>query len=77
MVFVGERRFRIALARAGFRSVARLAAYIGVSANYGRQVAKGLVPSAAVRERLAEALEIDAGELWQAERAAKRAEVEG
>jgi lambda repressor-like predicted transcriptional regulator len=59
-----ERAFRVALAAAGFRSVAALARSANLSTSYLRQVGRGFIPSPAVRTVLAAQLEVDELELW-------------
>jgi lambda repressor-like predicted transcriptional regulator len=59
-----ERAFRIALARAGFRSVAQLGRKAGLSESYARQIAHGLVPSPKVQAKLATFLGVQVNDLW-------------
>ncbi len=65
-VAFNERSFRIALASAGFRSVARLARRAGLSESYGLQISHGLVPSLEVRQRIARLLGVDWSLIWPA-----------
>lgn len=58
-------RFRVALATAGYRSVAQLARSLSLSESYLRQIAHGLVPSVHVRQRISDALHVEASALWR------------
>jgi hypothetical protein len=59
-----SRVFRVALASAGYRSVAELAREAGISASYGRQIASGLLPGERLRERLGTLLATPVDDIW-------------
>jgi hypothetical protein len=60
-----ERAFHVARVSAGFRSVSRFARCAGLSESYGRQISHGLVPSEAVRHRIAALLNVPPETIWK------------
>ena len=59
-----EQRFRIAMARAGYRSVRELAKEIGMGSARLGEIRKGLLPPQERREAIAQALRVSPTDLW-------------
>jgi transcriptional regulator with XRE-family HTH domain len=59
-----EEAFRVALARSGIRFVARFAREVGISESYGRQIAKGFIPSPETQRLAARVLGVRPDQLW-------------
>ena len=52
------------MAQAGLRSVAHVARSADLSESYARQISHGLIPSRAVRDRIAALLAVEVNRLW-------------
>lgn len=60
-----EVAFRVALARAGYRTIASFARQIGLSTPYCTQIARGVRPSVEKRSLIAAALGVEVDTLWR------------
>jgi hypothetical protein len=68
IIALDERAFRVAVARAGYRSLASLARAIGLSPAYVRQIGHGWVPPVETRVRIAAAIHEHQSRLWRTAR---------
>ena len=59
-----EQKFRVRMAKAGFKSFAAVAREAGCSGDYVRTVARGLRPSPELMTKLASALKTTPEKLW-------------